>query len=83
VTFEPKSKVWHLGDDAFHECSSLQSIRIPSSITTISPSCFSDCRELIMVVVEAGSHLSAKSLSSLQRKGRTVLVNEDLSDSEE
>jgi hypothetical protein len=58
LTFEPCSKVSILGPSAFLSCSSLQSICIPSSVQTISDSCFAFCPTLSNVAFEPDSQIS-------------------------
>jgi hypothetical protein len=48
----------HLGESAFSQCCSLRSIFIPSSIETISQSCFSHFRNLSDGTFESGSKLA-------------------------
>jgi hypothetical protein len=45
---------------------SLQSICFPSSIRTVSRSCFKGCANLARIVLESGSQLSAESVSYLR-----------------
>jgi hypothetical protein len=47
-----------LRESALARCSSLRSICIPSSIETISDSCFAECDHLLMVTFESHSKLS-------------------------
>jgi hypothetical protein len=58
LTFESNCKVSILGESAFQNCSSLQSICIPSSIETISKSCFGGCTKLSSFKFETGSRIS-------------------------
>jgi hypothetical protein len=58
LAFESNCKVSILGKAAFQNCSSLQSISIPSSIETISQSCFGGCRKLSSFKFETGSRIS-------------------------
>jgi hypothetical protein len=49
-------------------CSSFRSISLPSSIETISSSCFGDCENLTSLVFEGGCRLSDQSLRDLRSK---------------
>jgi hypothetical protein len=46
-----------LGACAFDTCSALQSIRLPSSLETISPSCFGFCDKSDKKWIEVLGHL--------------------------
>jgi hypothetical protein len=58
LAFEYGSQLQLLGDSAFAECSSLQSIFRPSSTEEISTDCFSDCRKLSALMFGPGSRIS-------------------------
>jgi hypothetical protein len=57
VTFASDCRVSNIGKSAFQR-SSLQSIRIPSSVEIISDYCFSECRNLAILEFDSGSRLS-------------------------
>jgi hypothetical protein len=57
VTFEPGSKMSVLGQSAF-ACSSIQSIRIPSSVQIVPKSCFKNCSALSNLTFEPGCRIS-------------------------
>ena len=46
VTFESSPNITTLGDNAFRECSSLNSVTIPNSVTSIGDNVFRDCSNL-------------------------------------
>jgi hypothetical protein len=76
VTFESGSAIAHLGDSAFQHCSVLQSMSLPSSIQTISPSCFNSCRSFTRLVLEAGCCLSPQAVSDLRSQlGDKLKIN--------
>jgi hypothetical protein len=58
VTFPLGCIVSSLGRSVFHNCSSLQSSCIPSSIETISDFCFSECESLTTLRFERDTKLS-------------------------
>ena len=43
-----------IGDNAFHECSSLTSITVPNSVTTIESEAFRGCTSLVSITVPHG-----------------------------
>ena len=45
------AKVTKIGDDAFHECSSMTSITIPDSVTSIGNEAFCDCYNLTSISI--------------------------------
>jgi hypothetical protein len=58
VTFETHSNLCRISEYAFSRCSSLSSIRIPSSVQELRGYCFSECRSLRTVTFEDGSQVS-------------------------
>jgi hypothetical protein len=58
VTFESDSQLFRIERRVFHECKSLRSICIPSSLETLCPQCFSQCGRLSSLTFEPGSRLS-------------------------
>jgi hypothetical protein len=57
VTFESNSQLARIDVQAFSECSSLESICIPSSVTIIGQLSFSGCEWLSTVTFELNSNL--------------------------
>lgn len=51
VTFENNSKLETLSTSAFHDCSDLQSIELPSSVTEINAYAFAGCYALESIIV--------------------------------
>ena len=47
------SAVTRIGQDAFYDCSSLQSVTIPNGVTLISSGAFADCSDLTSVTIPA------------------------------
>jgi hypothetical protein len=66
LTFEVDGDLLVIREHAFQDCSSLRSIRIPASVERIDQGCFDGCGNLSRIEVEAGSRLSAQSLSYLR-----------------
>jgi hypothetical protein len=58
VRFASDCHILRFGESAFWNCSSLESICIPSSIETIPESCFRLCKHLLNVTFESGSSIS-------------------------
>jgi hypothetical protein len=73
VTFEVGCKILDIGARAFANCLSLQSICIPSSIRTVSASCFRGCTNMYAIVFEAGCRLPRQSLAALRSICEVVL----------
>jgi hypothetical protein len=65
LTFESGSEVSTLGAWAFCGCSSLQSIRLPSTIEIVDPSCFENCGNLVDIVQERECQLSVESVAEI------------------
>jgi hypothetical protein len=65
-TFEANCTLSALGEFAFEYSVSLRSICIPSSIETISKSCFAHCSRLSTVAFQPGSKLSTLGESAFQ-----------------
>jgi hypothetical protein len=57
VAFEPGSLLEIIGEEAFGDCSSLQSICIPASVHTIEDQAFFECQKLSNVTFEENSEL--------------------------
>jgi hypothetical protein len=64
LTFESDCKVSIVDQSAFWNCSSLQSICIPSSIETISIYCFCHCTVLWLLTFESGCRVSVLAESA-------------------
>jgi hypothetical protein len=58
VTFESESRLLRIEKNVFAMCSSLSSIRIPSSVETLCEGCFCGCSSPFQVTFESGSKLS-------------------------
>jgi hypothetical protein len=58
LTFESGAMISTFGTSAFSDCSSLQSICIPSGIQTIPDWCFSSCTSLSNLRFESGCTIS-------------------------
>lgn len=58
VIFDSPSSLAHIGRSAFVECKKLQSISIPSTVTTLSVHAFQKCISLRSLVFEAPSSLT-------------------------
>jgi hypothetical protein len=61
ITFESGSKLSRIADSVLLECSSLLSIRIPSSVEKLCQTCFSGCQRVATVSFESDSKLSRVS----------------------
>jgi hypothetical protein len=57
LTFESNSKLDRIEALSFSNCSSLTSISIPSSVTFLGNSCFSNCRLLSTLIFESNCQL--------------------------
>jgi serine/threonine protein kinase len=68
--FQIPESVTHIGEGAFHSCTSLQSVSIPESVTEIGDGAFSDCDSLQSVSIpESVTHIGEgafKGCTSLQ-----------------
>jgi spore coat protein U-like protein len=73
LTFEPGCQISSLGPSAFGHCASLHSVCIPSSVETISNTCFNCCAS-VTIVLEEGSQLADESLSALRANGDITVV---------
>jgi hypothetical protein len=58
VTFEQGSQLRTIGEDTFHRCKALISIRLLRSVTVLGPGCFNDCKSLARIDIESDSRLS-------------------------
>jgi hypothetical protein len=52
VQFDPEAQLHLIGPNAFEDCSSLTSVRIPRSVSVLSGGCFAHCAKLREVVFE-------------------------------
>jgi hypothetical protein len=66
VIFESDSTLSCIAEFAFHSCSSLSSIFIPSSVEKLGKWCFSGCKSLSTVTFESGSQLSSIAESAFR-----------------
>jgi hypothetical protein len=74
VIFEPGCRLAILPEAMFDGCSSLQSIRIPSSIDTICVSCFAGCGGLKQIIFDGGGQVSDRSVLELDRQCYGTLI---------
>lgn len=58
IIFEPNSSLTKIGTYCFYNCSSLESIEIPKSVTLISGATFQGCSNLTSVTFENNSQLT-------------------------
>ena len=61
VTFATGSSLASIGEQAFSECSALESITIPASVETIGEAAFANCTSLASVTFADGSKLTSIS----------------------
>jgi hypothetical protein len=66
LTFESGCQISILGDSAFADCLSVQSICIPASVEIISQYCFRWCEYLSELVFESGCRLSTLGESAFE-----------------
>ena len=58
VTFEEDSQLTSIGDYAFYNCTTIESLTIPSSVQKIEGNSFIDCSSLYSVTFENDSQLT-------------------------
>jgi hypothetical protein len=68
VTFEAGSRLSSMGQGAFADCVSLESICVPSSVETMSRSCFKGCERLSTVTFEMPSRVSVLEEATFERR---------------